>query len=24
MSEKLDAEYEVESYNEWVDDWKYR
>lgn len=24
MSDKLDAEYETESYKEWVDDWKYR
>ena len=24
MSDKLDAEYEIESYSEWVDDWKYR
>ena len=24
MSDKLDAEYETESYSEWVDDWKYR
>ncbi len=24
MTDKLDAEYETESYSEWVDDWKYR
>ena len=24
MTDKLDAEYETESYNDWVDDWKYR
>ena len=24
MSDKLDTEYETESYKEWVDDWKYR
>ena len=24
MNDKLDAEYETESYNDWVDDWKYR
>lgn len=24
MTDKLDAEYETESYKEWVDDWKYR
>ena len=24
MKDKLDAEYETETYSEWVDDWKYR
>ena len=24
INEKLDMEYERESYYEWVDDWKYR
>ena len=24
MKDKLDTEYETETYSEWVDDWKYR
>ncbi len=24
MKDKLDAEYETETYSEWMDDWKYR
>ena len=24
MKDKLDAEYETETYSDWVDDWKYR